>query len=1260
MARSTEKTELRGPVRRERGKPLGRVVALCVFAALACSEVFTAQAGDSRAIRMVAASSQYGSLPLSFEKNVGQTDAQVKFLARGAGYSLFLTSDETVLRLNGARTKVTAQRAAAANEATRHPGEAEVLRVRLLGANRKAVVAGAGELPGKSNYLIGNDPRRWHVRVPNYSKVAYTGVYRGVDMVFYGRAGRLEYDYRLAPGAEWRQAKFQVTGARAIGFDSSGDLVLKTAGGEITLRRPLAYQQDGQARRPVEAGYRRLGKREFGFKVGRYRRELPLTIDPVLAYSTYLGGSGGDIGYGIAVNSAGEAYVAGSTGSTNFPVKGAEQASAGGGGDAFVAKLDAKGSGLVYSTYLGGSGADTASGIAIDAAGDAYLAGTTSSSNFPVTAKAPQTIFGGVSDAFVAELSPDGSTLIYGTYLGGNAADFGQGIAIDSTGNAYVTGSTQSPDFPVVNALQPGNDSCSIVNNALVCSADAFVAKVNSSGTALDYCTYLGGSGLDSGQAIATDAVGDAYIAGYTASSNFPTQAALQSASAGGVDAFITELDRGGTSLIFSTYLGGNDQDQAFGLALDAGGDIYVAGGTSSGNFPTTANVFQSNYGGNEDAFVTKLGPGGSSLLYSTLIGGSAMDQATAVAVDAQERAVAVGATQSTDFPTVDALQRILGISGSGTCGSGACSDAFVTLLDATGGAVYSTYLGGTGADVAQAVALDPTGVPYVTGSTQSTNFPAVAGALQGAYAGTGTSGNVFVAKVQTNDAAAVALSPQIVNFGNQALNVASTAQTVTLINAGSADLQISGVTATGDFSATNNCGTTVPAGGATCTISITYRPTTAGPNTAQVSIDDNAGGSPQVITVTGNGVTSGGGTLTLTPQSILFPVQAVGTTSPAQQIQVVNGGQSSVTITDISTTGDFAQTNNCGAVPTIVNPNSSCTITVTFTPTVSGTRSGTVAVTDNAAGSPQSVTLSGTSSGPFTLSSDAHSSTIVIGEKSTEFTISASAASSFTSSIALSCMSGTCTFNPTSIMPGQSSTLTVSGLSATSTNPTDVTVNGKSGSYTASLSLSVFLQDFLVSATPGLRSVNAGQSATYTVSISPINGFNGVVLLACRSSLLPQGVSCSWSPSSGVTLNGTTPTTATVTVTTTSQQSSGGWPWRGKPKPPGGWWPGVAIGLTAMGLGALLAVLAAGFATLGGRRSKAIRVRTRLALLAAAIVVLAAGAVGCQTYGYNVIGAPTIIGTPTGSYVITISGTLGSDGTVIRTSTVNLSVSPG
>ena len=395
----------------------------------------------------------YGKLALSFEANQGQTDAQVKFLSRGSGYTLFLTGDEAVFSLRGSKADGEALNASPQSQPTVVPKAYAVLRMKLVKANHAAKVTGADELLGKSNYFIGDDPKKWHSNVTTYAKVKYESIYSGIDLVYYGNQRQLEYDFVVAPGADPHRIQFDVRGAKSMGRDKDGDLVFDMAEGEVHWHEPVVYQEKDGTRQEITARYVLKDKNRVGFEVADYDLRRPLFIDP-LVYSTYLGGSGTDFGTGIAVDSSGNAYVTGFTTSTNFPTMNPLQATYGGGYDAFVAEINPTGSALVYSTYLGGSGDDFGRGIAVDSSGNAYVIGNTLSTDFP-TMNPLQPANAGDGDAFVAQLNPTGSALVYSTYLGGSGYDSGLGIAADSSGNALVTGYTLSINFPTMNPLQP-------------------------------------------------------------------------------------------------------------------------------------------------------------------------------------------------------------------------------------------------------------------------------------------------------------------------------------------------------------------------------------------------------------------------------------------------------------------------------------------------------------------------------------------------------------------------------------------------------------------------------------------------------------------------------------------------------------------------------------------------------------------------------------------------------------------------------------
>jgi hypothetical protein len=697
----------------------------------------------------------YGQLPLSFEANQGQTDAQVNFLSRGAGYSLFLTPGGAVLDLGGGS------------------GTDTVVAMRLLGANPAAQPVGLNRQAGVSNYLIGNDSTQWHTGVAHYGRVEYRNVYAGIDLAYYGNQRQLEYDFVVAPGADPGAIRLSFDGARGMELDGGGDLVLHTAAGDLVEHAPVLYQDAGGVRQAVAGRYVLVGDGRVGFRVGPYDHTRPMTIDPVLSYSTYLGGSGNDEGYGIAVDGAGNAYLTGYTVATNFPTKNPRQPANGGLRDAFVTKLNATGSGLVYSTYLGGSGNDVGQGIAVDGAGNAYVTGSTGSANFPV-ANAYQTGLGGTSDAFVAKLNTGGSALLYSTYLGGSSGEEGRGLAVDGAGNAYVAGWTASAgDFPhTPGAFQTAGHG-----------TDAFAAKLATTAAgpaSLAYSTYLGGTDYDKAFGIAVDNAGSAYVTGSTQSADFPFGAlpSLQPGHGGGqYDAFVTKVNAAGSALDYSTYLGGLGTDIGNAIAVDtATGEAYVLGSTTSANFPVM-NAYQSGYAGGGDAFVARLSATGSSLVYSTYLGGGGWDGGdylnpdAGIAVDAAGNAYVTSFTTSTNFPTKDPL------AGQGAYhGTGSHTDAFVAKLATNQGAAaslaFATYLGGGDDEEAYGIAVDATGSAYVVGETQSNDFPVTKGAVQGHKSGGIHVTEAFVARIGGIPAAAPASAPvsRLTPAGPQAL----------------------------------------------------------------------------------------------------------------------------------------------------------------------------------------------------------------------------------------------------------------------------------------------------------------------------------------------------------------------------------------------------------------------------------------------------------------------------------------------------------
>jgi hypothetical protein len=667
-------------------------------------------------------SALYGKLPLSFEANEGQVDRAVKFLSRGEGYALFLTATEAVLTLAGPRH------------------ETAVVRMGPAGGNRHPRMVGLNRLTMESNYFRGNDPQQWHTGVATYAGVRYEGVYAGVDLVFRGNRRQLEYDLVIAPGADPRRIRLAFRGADPITIGPRGELILHTPAGDVIQQPPAVYQEAGKEPRQIEGHYVLLapalsGGRpesaqcEVGFAVGPYDRGRPLIIDPVLAYSTFLGAGGDDRAFAIAVDGLGNAYLTGLTSSLTFPgISGSsiQAANLGGFFDVFVTKVNPAGTAIVYSTFLGGSGAEHGNSIAVDGAGNVYVTGNTTSTTFPgVNGSSIQPAPGGGVDAFLTKINATGTAIVFSTFLGGGGDDSGNGVAVDGAGNVIVMGNTTSTTFPGVNgsSIQPANGG----------GVDLFVAKINPAGTAIVYSTFLGGSGDEIGRGLAVDAGGNAYLTGQTTSATFPgvSGSSLQPGSGGGFDAFVIKINPGGTAIVYSTFLGGSGTDVGHGIAVDAAGNAYVTGQTSSAAFPgVTVRSLQGNNGGGFDAFVTMIDSEGAGIVYSTFLGGIGDDAGLGIAVDDAGNAYVTGFTTSTNFPGVGA--------GSLQAENAGSSDAFVTAIGPGGAAfVYSTYLGGSRDDAGFGIALDGTGSAYVAGATNSASFPGVGGgAIQPANAG--------------------------------------------------------------------------------------------------------------------------------------------------------------------------------------------------------------------------------------------------------------------------------------------------------------------------------------------------------------------------------------------------------------------------------------------------------------------------------------------------------------------------------------------
>jgi uncharacterized repeat protein (TIGR03803 family) len=697
-------------------------------------------AGESRSAQLRVGGAE---LPLSFEPNLGQAERQVKFLSRGSGYKLFLTADQAVLLLEKSAPNQEIRKPKLGGEQpddlsigsaipTRNffpmreqeqPRDQSVLAMRLVGTNRTTAATGLAELSGRSNYFIGKDPTNWRTNVPNYAKVKYENIYPGIDLLYYGNQGLLEYDFVVAPGVDpgrielaFKAQGQQRTKAYRPKLDDNGDLVINVDGREVRFRKPFVYQPASKlgSQTPIEGRYVLRANNQIGFDLGHYDRSKPVVIDPVLAYSSYLGGNGYDSGFGVAVDASGNILVVGTTASTNFPTANAFQSLNAGGTDVFVTKLNPSGTSLIYSTYLGGKANDNCEALALDSSGNAYITGFTKSPDFPTKSK----IQGkkGAENIFLSKLDPTGN-LVSSTYYGGSKNDEAFGIAVDSSG-VYVVGNTTSPDYPTKNPFQALNAS----NN------DAFLTKFTTDGASVLYSTFLGGAGGGThAYSVAVDSVQSPYVTGNTVSTSFPLMNPFQNQNTASADVFLTKFTPAGNALVYSTYLGGSNTQSAGSVAVDSSGNAYVAGGTASSDFPTQ-NPLQANLAGNYDAFVTKFNSSGTALVYSTYIGGRANDFGDAIAVDSLGNAYVAGYVLSMNFPTTpNAFQPT----------SGGNFDAFVLELNSAGsGLIYSSYLGGAGVDAADAITLDSSGNVLVTGVEASTNFPVTSNAFQSTYAG--------------------------------------------------------------------------------------------------------------------------------------------------------------------------------------------------------------------------------------------------------------------------------------------------------------------------------------------------------------------------------------------------------------------------------------------------------------------------------------------------------------------------------------------
>ena len=702
--------------------------SLSIFLACVVLGVFPLMAAQQPAPAKFAAGA-LAKVPLTFEANHGQFDAPVRFLSRTPRYTMFLTPSETVLQMHGAQH--------------------DVIRWHLSGANSNPGIRGERPLETRTNYFRGSDRKNWRTDVDNFAQVRYERVYPGVDLVFRGNQQQVEYDFTLAPNANPKQIRFAFDGVDSMTTNKDGSLLLRTPHGTLVQSRPLVYQEINGRRSIVDARYRVRGK-SLGFALGSYDRSRPLVIDPVLAWSTYLGGSIEDYGYALAVDGSGNAYITGTAGSSDFPTVNPIYGTKGYDWDVFVAKINAAGTAIIYSTYLSANGwNEYGLGIAVDSSGNAYITGATNATDFPgVTAGSIQPTFGGTGsnrDAFALKINAAGNAILWATYLGGAGDDTADAITVDSSGNTYVAGVTEG-SLPWIDAgaIQPAYAGGYY---------DGFVIKIDSAGAKV-WSTYLGGSGDDSMDAIRLDGSGNLWIGGSTDSTSWPgvSGGSLQSSNAGSNDVTLTEINAAGTAISYATFLGDSGYDYLTGLALDSSGNLYATGFTDSTTFPgVTGSSIQPSNGGSYDMWVAKLGSGATSITWATFLGGSDWDLAESLDVDSSGNVYLNGSTASTDFPVSNAIQPAYG---------GGEDDVVAVKISAVGTAiVWSTYLGGNDNDSSHGGALDSSGNYFINGFTASSAFPGASGsAIQPTYGG---GFDAFVVKIGSSASPSVtSISP--------------------------------------------------------------------------------------------------------------------------------------------------------------------------------------------------------------------------------------------------------------------------------------------------------------------------------------------------------------------------------------------------------------------------------------------------------------------------------------------------------------------
>jgi hypothetical protein len=844
-------------------------------------------------------------IPLVFEANQGQAGSDVRFLSRGLGYNILISRNKAEFVLPISMT------------GSAYDGRLPYSNVEITFPHSSpfSTLQPLDLLPGKSNYFIGKDSSKWIVGASQYRRVSLRSLYPGIDLVYYGNAGQLEYDFVVSPGADPKRIKFHVSGSDRVFIDGDGNLHMEIAGRTIEFQKPFVYQETGGTKHRVFGEFVMLGTGDVSFAVGPYNKRTSLVIDPSLSYSTLIGANNNTQAQGVAVDHSGNVYIAGTTFATNYPTVKAFQITNNGTTNVFITKLNPAGDVILYSTYLGGGGFDTGRAIAVDKSGSAYVTGNTDGA-FPTTPGAfMSTCTGACNTPFITKILTDGS-LAYSTLMGGSNVA-GWAIAVDSAGEAYITGTAASNDLPTTSgsfeSVFPGSQCTS-------CNA-AYIEKLNSTGSGLVYSTYFGGVGYGgvpatSGSGIAVDDTGSAYLVGNTTA--IPTQNPIQSSYVGEnlPNAFISKFSADGSSLVFSTYLGGSSPfffsyagDFATGVAVDSSGNVHVVGTSSSCDFPLNLNAFSTECpttGYTQQVFVVTLNSAGNGLLFSTFLQSGFSE---GIAVDSAGNTYVTGIDTSNNLPILNPIE-----STSQDASSPSGVNGFVTELDLSGNLQFSTYLGQTGGGAEPAgIAIDAKSNIYVTGAAQG-DFPILNPIPKETFQTTYYT--FFVSKISAENTSRFSLSPRV-------------SPILALRNVSSVPLTIESITASSNFTQGGTCGSSL-APGTGCTLIL--EGAADHKTTGTVTIVSNAYSKPQKFVIqkspTGDQV---GSILSIFPLSLQFPAQLIGTTSATQQIVLTNSGLLPATINSIEPIQPlaFSETNNC---PGSLDPGSSCTISVTYT----------------------------------------------------------------------------------------------------------------------------------------------------------------------------------------------------------------------------------------------------------------------------------------------------------------------------------------